>query len=552
MTDRLVLALAQLNPVVGDIAGNSKKLLTAWNEAARQGADLVITPELFMTGYPPEDFAHSPNLQKAVRDTVEALARKTASGPAILAGAPWLIDGKLYNVALLLNGGYISSTILKHDLPNYGPFDEKRVYTPGPLPMPVSFRNHRLGVMICEDMWAPDVADHLQQAGAQAFIVINGSPFEPGKQKLRVSLARNRVRETVLPLVYVNQTGGQDELVFEGSSFVMDAVGDVCAQAKAWDEDLLLVTMQTEDDQLVPDNQPLPVYPEGEAAVYYALMTSLRDYVGKNGFNRVLIGLSGGVDSALTAALAVDALGADRVRLVMMPSPYTSTESQEDALAVARALGCRMDVIPITEAMQAFEHALSEAFAGCQPDTTEENIQARCRGVILMALANKSRAMVLATGNKSEMATGYATLYGDMCGGFAPLKDVYKTVVYRLARLRSAQKPIGALGPVANIIPERVLTKAPTAELRPNQTDQDTLPPYEVLDGILNCLIEEDLTQAGIVNRGYDPQLVQKVRGMLDRAEYKRRQAPPGPKVTTRHLTRDRRYPITNGFVDGK
>ncbi|MDD5585811.1 MAG: NAD+ synthase [Alphaproteobacteria bacterium] len=550
MADRLVLALAQLNPVAGDIAGNSKKLMTVWSEAARQGADLLVASELYITGYPPEDFALNPNLQKAIRDAVEALARKTASGPAVLAGAPWVVEGKLYNAALLLDGGYIAATVLKHDLPNYGPFDEKRVYEPGPLPDPVSFRGFRLGFMVCEDMWSPDVSEHLHKSGAQMLIVINGSPFEPGKQKLRINLARNRVRETGLPLVYVNQTGGQDELVFEGSSFAIDAAGDVRAQAKAWSEDVLLTTWNALQNGLVPEESSLPVLPAGEVAVYYALMTGLRDYVAKNGFHRVLLGLSGGVDSALTAALAVDALGADRVRLVMMPSPYTSPESLDDALAVARALGCRLDTIPITDAMHAFEQTLGEAFAGCQPDVTEENIQARCRGIILMALANKSRAMVLATGNKSEMATGYATLYGDMCGGYAPLKDVYKTMVYALARLRNAQKPIGALGPLAAIIPDRVLTKAPTAELRPDQTDQDTLPPYDVLDGILGCLIEEDLSLAEIVNRGYDALTVQKVWKMLDRAEYKRRQAPPGPKVTSRHLTRDRRYPITNGFVE--
>ncbi len=557
MTDRLVLALAQLNPSVGDIAGNINKLMTYWREASSKGVDLVVTPELYVTGYPPEDYATNPNLLKMVRDAVEALARKTATGPGLLVGAPWVINDRLYNAAILIEGGKILGVICKYDLPNYGPFDEKRVYAAGSLPEPVTFRKCRLGIMVCEDMWTSTAATHLKQQGAQALIVLNGSPFESGhpfyqsKQIYRYELARKRIQETKLPVYYVNQIGGQDELAFEGASFVIDDEGEIKAQAKAWEEELLVVPALVTPGRLVPDSANVAPLPEdSETAVYHALMTGVRDYVSKNKFDRILLGLSGGIDSALVAAVAVDALGPDKVRAVMMPSPYTSQTSIEDALGVARALGCRLDSIPINEPMQAFERVLAESFIGCHPDVTEENVQARCRGVILMALANKSNALVLATGNKSEMATGYATLYGDMCGGFAPLKDVYKTMVYRLARWRNAHRPEKGLGPQGVVIPERVLTKAPTAELRPNQTDQDTLPLYDILDNILECLVEKDMNVSDVITRGFASTTVRKVWAMLGRAEYKRRQGPPGPKVTSRHLTRDRRYPITNTYVE--
>jgi len=550
MAGQLVLALAQLNPTLGDIPGNLSKLKTIWREAERQGASLVITPELFITGYPPEDFALKPTLLKTVEDAVKGLARSTASGPAVLVGAPWVEKGRLYNAALLLDGGEIVAKVFKHDLPNYGTFDEKRVYTSAPLGEPIDFHGYCLGIMICEDMWKPDVSNHLKEKGAQILIVLNGSPYEGGKQEQRYELARERVKETSQPLVYVNQVGGQDELVFEGASFVMSSTGEVIAQSKQWVEELLLSRFSTRNTALVPDKATFWPHSDGVAGLYGALMTGLRDYTRKNRFETVLLGLSGGVDSALAAAIAVDALGAESVRTVIMPSRYTSPESLEDATSIAHALGCRLDTVPINQAVEAFDETLAPVFAGCSPDVTEENIQARCRGIILMAMANKGGGMVLATGNKSEMATGYATLYGDMCGGFAPLKDVYKTDAYKLALWRNANKPEEALGPEGEVIPERVLTKAPSAELRPDQTDQDTLPPYDVLDDILQGLIEDDLGVAEIAARGHDAALVQRVWLMLDRAEYKRRQAPPGPKVTKRHLTRDRRYPITNRYVE--
>ncbi|NTU77716.1 MAG: NAD+ synthase, partial [Alphaproteobacteria bacterium] len=497
--------LSALARKIGQVdAIGQHNLFAATPRKAAIGADIVVTSELSVTGYPTEDFAQNPSLLKTVRDSVDALARDTASGPALIVGAPWLEGEKLYNTALLLDGGRIVAKVFKHDLPNYGTFDEKRVFTPAPLQNPVAWRGCNLGILICEDMWTEGPAAHLRKAGAQLLCVLNGSPFEAEKQSRRYELARKRVKETEIPLVYVNQTGGHDELVFEGASFVMDARGTLQAQARAWGEDTLLTSFRVTPEGVVPETSSLAVFPEKYAAIYHGLMTGLRDYVKKNGFNQVLLGLSGGIDSALVAALAVDALGSDKVGAIMMPSTYTSKESVEDATDMAKALGCRLDTIPITPLVHAFETALATRFMDCPPDATEENIQSRCRGMVLMALSNKSGAMVLATGNKSEMATGYATLYGDMCGGYAPLKDVYKTEVYPLARWRYANKPENAFGPDGVAFPSSLLTKAPSAELRPHQTDQDSLPPYDVLDEILKCLIEKEEGLAEIVARGHD------------------------------------------------
>ncbi len=550
MSDRLLFAFAQLNPVVGDISGNLARLLDAWREANRRGADILVAPELFLTGYPPEDFILKPRIHKVIREAVEALIRETASGPAVLLGAPWEEDGKLYNAALFLEGGKVAGRTFKHDLPNYGVFDEKRLFEPGPLPGPIEWRERKLGVLLCEDMWKSEVSENLKRRGAEVLIALNASPFEVGKQYQRYDLARQRIVETDLPLFYVNQVGGQDDLVFEGSSFAMNARGDLVLQARAWGEEVAFLACQMEGARLAVSPAALTSLPEGEASVYAALMTGVRDYVRKNGFQSVLLGLSGGIDSALVAAIAVDALGAENVGTVMMPSPYTSNESLEDASLVAKALGCRLETIPIAEAMAAFDHMLAQSFVGCAPDETEENIQARIRGLVLMALSNKGGAMVLSTGNKSELAVGYATLYGDMCGGYAPLKDVYKTEIYKLARWRNEEKPPQALGPSGSVFAQRLFTKAPTAELKPFQTDQDSLPPYEMLDDILGCLIEQDLGLAETASTGHDAATIRRVYTMLDRSEYKRRQGPPGPKVTRRHLGRDRRYPITNRYAD--
>jgi len=549
MPDKLSLAVAQLNPVVGDIAGNIAKLRDERRRAAEQGAHLVMTSELYVSAYPPEDLVLKPSFQNAVRKAIESLARETSDGgPAILIGTPWLEEDKLYNAMLLLSDGRISARTFKRELPNYGPFDEKRVFTSWQMPEPISFNGFRLGVMICEDMWSPKVARILKDRGAQILLVPNGSPYEITKMDDRRLYAEARVKETNLPLVYGHLVGGQDELVFDGASFALDSLGRCAVQAASWEEDLLMTNWTLTPKGLHPGAGMIKPIPQGEDAIYNALILGLRDYVNKNGFPGVLLGLSGGIDSALVASLAVDALGADKVTAIMLPSPYTSTESMEDANAVAEALKCRYETISITTTMAAFSQTLATPFLGKTADTTEENIQSRCRGVILMALSNKFGSMVISTGNKSELSVGYSTLYGDLCGGFAVLKDLYKTHVYKLARWRNANKPTLGLGPEGILIPERIFTKAPTAELKHNQTDQDSLPAYEILDDILECLIERDMGLQEIVQRGHDVATVRRVWGMLDRAEYKRRQSPPGVKISRRLLGRDRRYPITNKY----
>lgn len=551
MPEILSVALAQLNPVLGDIKGNITKLREVRRKAAAQGVHLLMTSELYISGYPPEDLVLKPSFQQNVRHAVEELARETADGgPAILLGAPWLEETGLHNAALLLGEGRIIGRALKHDLPNYGPFDEKRVFASGELPKPIEFLGQKLGVMVCEDMWTATAATHLKNQGAQILLVPNGSPYESDKNNTRQTQALARVRETGLPLIYLNQVGGQDELVFDGDGFVLDAAGICCIQTKAWVEDFTVTQWKIDKNGFQPQPKDLIPALSDEAAIYYALVLGLRDYVTKNGFPGIVLGLSGGIDSALVAVIAVDALGADKVRTVMLPSPYTSQDSIDDATAIAKNLNCHLDNIPITTAMQVFSAILSDVFVSSAPDATEENIQSRCRGIILMALSNKFGPMVLSTGNKSEMSVGYATLYGDMCGGFAVLKDLYKTQVYKVARWRNTYRPSIAMGPTGIIIPERVFTKAPTAELKPGQTDQDNLPPYEILDGILECLIEKDMGRREIVAQGYDAATVQRVWEMLNRAEYKRRQAPPGVKITRRHLGKDRRYPITNLYKE--
>jgi len=550
MTDQLTLALAQINPTVGNIHANLGRVRDARRQAAERGADLVICPELVASGYPPEDLVLKPFFLDLVERAVAALAAETADGgPALLLGSPWRVAGKLYNAALLLDGGAVAAVRLKVDLPNYGVFDEKRVFAAGPPPEPVEFRGVRLGVLICEDMWTPAVARTLAGHGAELLVVINGSPFETDKTGQRLELAAARTGETGLPLLYVNQVGGQDELVFDGASFALEAGGRLAARAPSFREHLLLTRWQRRDGGWRCAEGEVCPQAEGLAAIYQAMMLGLADYVNKNRFPGVLLGMSGGIDSALTAAVAADALGAGRVHAVLMPSPYTSDDSTEDATEAASLLGCKLDTVSIEPAMAAFDTILAPVLAGREPDITEENIQSRLRGMILMALSNKFGAMVLSTGNKSEMSVGYSTLYGDMCGGYSVLKDVYKTTVFALARWRNAHLPEDALGPAGRVVPERVLTKPPTAELKPNQTDQDTLPPYDVLDDILEGLVENEQGIAEIVARGHDEDTVNRVWHMLDRAEYKRRQAPPGVKITRRGFGRDRRYPITNRFL---
>jgi NAD+ synthase len=551
MTQTLAIAIAQINPTLGDVAGNAERLKQA--RAAAPGADLVICGELALTGYPPEDLVLKRLFQDRVEAAVRDLARLTADGgPGLLVGAPWRADGALHNAALLLDGGGIEAVVFKHELPNYGVFDEMRVFAPGPLPQPMKCRGARLGVMVCEDMWKSSVSRHLKEAGAEGLVVINGSPFEIDKWGTRRGMAADRVKETGLALAYVNLVGGQDELVFDGASFVLDASGGFQVQAPSWRTAVIETTWRRNGETGLFSCDAGTVEPrsEGLEAIYCAMVTGLRDYVTKNRFPGVIIGLSGGIDSALTAVAAVDALGAENVWCVMMPSPYTSQASLEDAAEAARLLGVRLDTIAIEPAMAAFAAMLKEVFAGREPDTTEENIQARSRAVVLMALSNKFGHMLLTTGNKSEMSVGYATLYGDMSGGFSVLKDVYKTTVFQLSRWRNQFRPEGAQGPAGRVIPERIISKAPSAELKDNQTDQDSLPPYDDLDAILAALVEREASVAEIVALGYDEATVKRVWRMIDRAEYKRRQAPPGVKITYRAFGRDRRYPITNQFTD--
>ena len=549
MTDTLAIALAQLNPTVGDLEGNKALILRARDEAAAQGADLVVCTELVVTGYPPEDLVLKPLFQAETRAAVETLAAATADGgPALLLGAPWLDDGKLYNAVLLLEGGEITARRYKYELPNYGVFDEVRVFARAGLPGPIPFRGVRLGVMICEDMWFPEVAECLAESGAEIMIAINGSPFESDKGDVRLNCAVARIGETELPLIYVNQVGGQDELVFDGASFVLNADNGLSAQAPAFEDALVLTRWARQSDGWACAPGTRAALPDGHAATYRAMTVGLRDYVEKNGFPGVLIGLSGGIDSALTAAVAVDALGADRVFCVAMPSRYTAQSSLEDAAECARLLGVRHETVGIEPAVDALDTMLAPLFAGREADETEENIQARVRGVILMAISNKLGHMVLTTGNKSEMSVGYATLYGDMCGGYSVLKDVYKTDVFAMARWRNQGWMEGLRGPDGPVIPQAIIDKPPSAELRPDQTDQDTLPPYEVLDDVLRGLVEEERSTEELAARGHAAETAARIWRMLDIAEYKRRQAPPGIKLTLRSFGKDRRYPITNRY----
>lgn len=549
--DRFSIAVAQLNAVLGDIEGNAQKARRARAIAAGEGADLIVFSELFISGYPPEDLVLKPAFQAACRAQVEALARETAdNGPAVIIGTPWFEAGKLYNAVALLEGGRIAALRFKVDLPNYGVFDEKRVFAPGPLPGPVNFRGVRLGIPICEDVWGPEPVECIAETGGEILLVPNGSPYRRNVMDERLSIAVARVKESGLPLLYVNQVGGQDELVFDGASFVLNSDASLAAQFPAYKEAVALTHWERTPSGWRCTKAPMTALDEGDKVDYAACVLGLRDYVDKNGFKGVVLGLSGGIDSALCAAIGVDALGSERVRGVMLPYKYTSEESFADAAAIAKALGIRYDIVRIESAVLGLEQTLSPLFKDLPRDVTEENLQARARGTILMAVSNKFGLMVMTTGNKSEMSVGYATLYGDMNGGFNPIKDLYKTEVFRISRLRNEWKPEGALGPSGRVIPENAITKPPTAELRENQKDQDSLPPYDILDGILERLVELDQPIAKIVEAGFDRDTVMRVDRMLNLAEYKRRQAAPGVKVTLRNFGRDRRYPITNRFRD--
>jgi NAD+ synthase len=544
---QLTIALAQLNPTVGDIESNLARIRKARDESAAAGADLVVVSELAIVGYPPEDLVLRPAVVDACRAAVDCLVRESRNGPALVATTPWRQDGHVYNAAILVDNG-IAVPRFKSDLPNYGVFDEKRVFTAGPPPEPVDVRGARIGLPICEDIWTPAVTDHLSRSGAQFFLVPNGSPFETGKFSARLELARARVRETGRPLAYVNQVGGQDELVFDGRSFVVGRDGALVRLLPSWDETIAMTRWTSTSAGW--SCEPGGVEPLTDALdeTYSALVVGLRDYVRKNSFPGIVLGLSGGVDSALSAAVAVDALGPGRVTAVRLPSPFTGEVSMEEAQLVAERLGIRLLTLPIEAVMDAADEPLAPVFEGRQRDVTEENLQARIRGLLLMALSNKFGSMLLTTGNKSEMSVGYATLYGDMCGGFSVLKDIYKTDVYRLARWRNTHRPRLGEGPPGEVIPGRTLTRPPTAELRPNQTDQDSLPPYDQLDAILAGLVEHEQSVDELADRVAPRDVVLRVQQLLYTAEYKRRQAPPGVKVSSRSFGRDRRYPITNRF----
>ncbi len=512
----------------------------AWSECP-EGTELLAFPEMVTCGYPPEDLVLKPFFIDQIERHVQKLIEESRNRPEhLLLPTPWRVEGKTYNSVLLIGNGEIQAITTKNKLPNYGVFDELRVFASGPLPRPIEFRGCKLGVMICEDMWSPEPAASLKKFGADLLLVPNSSPYEGTKSITRLEIAQKRTNETGLPLLYINQVGGQDELVFDGSSFAIDEKGKKVFAMREFEAETRLLSIVEHDGKWQFIKSEVTPKLENTEAIYKALVTGLRDYVHKNGFPGVLIGLSGGIDSALCATIAVDALGADKVRCVMMPSPYTSTESKVDASSLASALNIQLDTIDIDKLIDQFSMSLEPHLDEDTPETTFENIQSRCRGMLLMALSNSSSYMVVSTGNKSEMATGYATLYGDMCGGFNPLKDLYKTQVYELSKWRNTQSPV---------IPERSITRPPSAELKPEQTDQDSLPPYEILDDILSCLIEKDMDIKSIAARGHSGELVRKVWRMLDIAEYKRRQAPPGIKITSRAFGRDRRYPITNHFA---
>ncbi len=550
MADRFRITLAQLNPTVGDIEGNAAKALAVCEQAREAGADLVAFPEMFITGYNTQDLILKPVFHRAAMAAVQDLAAQCADGPAVAIGGPWAENDSLFNAYLILKGGRITSKVLKHHLPNETVFDEVRLYDSGPLGGPYSVGNSRIGSPICEDSWHPDVAETLEETGAEFLLIPNGSPYFRDKYDVRLNHMVARVVETGLPLIYLNMVGGQDDQVFDGATFGLNPGGELAFRMPVFDETVTHVDLERGDDgwRIIPAE--IVPQPDAWEQDYRAMVESLRDYMGKTGFKKALLGLSGGVDSALVAAIAVDALGAENVRCVMLPSEYTSQASLDDAEAVAKALGVHYDFVPISDSRAAVTDTLAPLFEGRDADLTEENIQSRLRGVLLMAISNKFGEMLLTTGNKSEVAVGYATIYGDMNGGYNPIKDLYKTRVFETCRWRNANHRAWMMGPEGEVIRPSVIDKPPSAELREDQKDSDSLPDYPVLDGILNILVDQDGSIADCVAAGYDEQDARKVEHLVYVSEYKRFQSAPGTRLTSRAFWLDRRYPIVNRWRD--
>jgi NAD+ synthase len=550
MAGRFRLTLAQLNPTVGDLAGNARLARDSWAAAKAAGADMIAFPEMFATGYQVQDLVLKAAFTADAMRVIEALARDCADGPAIGIGGPVAEDDHLFNGYWILEGGAVKARVLKHHLPTDTVFDEMRVYDTGPISGPYRVGPLRIGTPICEDAWFEDVTEALAESGAQILLVPNGSPYYRGKQDVRQALMVARTVETGLPVVYLNLAGGQDDQVFDGASFVLNRHGRLAVQLPFVEEALVHVDFEETDDgwrALEGERAALP----GEwEADYHVMVTGLRDYLRKSGFGKVLLGLSGGVDSALVAAIAADAVGPQNVRCVMLPSGFTSAHSLEDAEGVARALGCRLDTVPISGAFEAVKDTLAPLFEGRAEDLTEENVQSRLRGLMLMALSNKFGEMLLTTGNKSEVAVGYATIYGDMAGGYNPIKDLYKTRVFETCRWRNANHRPWMKGPPGEVIPPRIIDKPPSAELRPDQKDEDSLPPYPVLDAILEMLVDGDRSVADVIAAGYDPETVTRVEQLVYISEWKRFQSAPGPRITGRAFWLDRRYPIVNRWRD--
>ncbi|MCU0801723.1 MAG: NAD+ synthase [Rhodobacteraceae bacterium] len=550
MTDRFRLTLCQLNPTVGAIAANTQAAFAAWEAGRTAGADMVALTEMFITGYQTQDLILKPAFVAHAMQAIEGLALRVSGGPALGIGGPHLRDGKLYNGYYVLAEGAVQTVVLKHELPNDGVFDEKRVFASADVHGPYRIGPVRIGTPICEDAWHADVSETLAETGAEILLVPNGSPYHRGKPHQRMNLMVARVVETGLPLVYLNMTGGQDDQVFDGASFVLNPGGHLAVQMPQFEDCMTHVDFARGPDGWRAEDGMKAVMPKSVEADYHAMVLSLRDYLGKTGFRRVLLGLSGGIDSAIVATIAADAIGPENVRCVMLPSAYTSTHSLEDAAEVAHALGCRLDTVPIAGGQAAVAEALGPLFAGTQPGITEENIQSRLRGLLLMALSNKFGEMLLTTGNKSEVAVGYCTIYGDMNGGYNPIKDLYKTRVFATCRWRNEVHLPWMKGPAGQVIPPRVIDKPPSAELRPDQKDEDSLPPYATLDRILEGLVDNEMSVAELVADGFDHATVKKVEHLIYLSEYKRFQAAPGTRLTRKAFWQDRRYPVVNRWRD--